>query len=350
MPKKFDLKAKMGVGEEKSYPTNYTEGIYSDDFEQLKEFEPDDFILDRSFSSSSIKYLSQLNSDGFEKVSDNYFSKKSSKINEITDNAVKSDGEKHLNKNDELTAYPSLKNDIKEKEIIFNFVKKGRPKKNKQTYPSLKNDIKEKEIIFNFVKKGRPKKNKQNRQIKFHNKNTNDNARRKIFNSCKMSIFNFITEFTNIKLHVPTIEKQLGYSYKNIYLFLQKSIYQIFCDSSPKRVKDEIKNSKENYNYNKNQIDQLLIDEQNNENITIKIFDGLFKLTFGDFLVAYLNDEREIKICEINIPLKGFQTFGESFNERKNLYTQSQKNIYKKHIFDIIKNEKKYRKPRAVNR
>ena len=321
MPKKFDLKAKMGVGEEKSYPTNYTEGIYSDDFEQLKEFEPDDFILDRSFSSSSIKYLSQLNSDGFEKVSDNYFSKKSSKINEITDNAVKSDGEKHLNKNDELTAYPSLKNDIKEKEIIFN-----------------------------FVKKGRPKKNKQNRQIKFHNKNTNDNARRKIFNSCKMSIFNFITEFTNIKLHVPTIEKQLGYSYKNIYLFLQKSIYQIFCDSSPKRVKDEIKNSKENYNYNKNQIDQLLIDEQNNENITIKIFDGLFKLTFGDFLVAYLNDEREIKICEINIPLKGFQTFGESFNERKNLYTQSQKNIYKKHIFDIIKNEKKYRKPRAVNR
>lgn len=311
----------MGVGEEKSYPTNYTEGIYSDDFEQLKEFEPDDFILDRSFSSSSIKYLSQLNSDGFEKVSDNYFSKKSSKINEITDNAVKSDGEKHLNKNDELTAYPSLKNDIKEKEIIFN-----------------------------FVKKGRPKKNKQNRQIKFHNKNTNDNARRKIFNSCKMSIFNFITEFTNIKLHVPTIEKQLGYSYKNIYLFLQKSIYQIFCDSSPKRVKDEIKNSKENYNYNKNQIDQLLIDEQNNENITIKIFDGLFKLTFRDFLVAYLNDEREIKICEINIPLKGFQTFGESFNERKNLYTQSQKNIYKKHIFDIIKNEKKYRKPRAVNR
>ena len=311
----------MGVDEEKSYPTNYTEGIYSDDFEQLKEFEPDDFILDRSFSSSSIKYLSQFNSDGLEKVSDNYFSKKSSKINEITDNAVKSDEEKDLNKNNELTAYPSLKNDIKEKEIIFN-----------------------------FVKKGRPKKNKQNRQIKFHNKNTNDNARRKIFNSCKMSIFNFITEFTNIKLHVPTIEKQLGYSYKNIYLFLQKSIYQIFCDSSPKRVKDEIKNSKENYNYNKNQIDQLLIDEQNNENITIKIFDGLFKLTFRDFLVAYLNDEREIKICEINIPLKGFQTFGESFNERKNLYTQSQKNIYKKHIFDIIKNEKKYRKPRAVNR
>ena len=321
MPKKFDLKAKMGVGEEKSYPTNYTEGIYSDDFEQLKEFEPDDFILDRSFSSSSIKYLSQFNSDGLEKVSDNYFSKKSSKINEITDNTVKSEGEKHLSKNDELAAYPSLKNDIKEKEIIFN-----------------------------FVKKGRPKKNKQNRQIKFHNKNTNDNARRKIFNSCKMSIFNFITEFTNIKLHIPTIEKQLGYSYKNIYLFLQKSIYQIFCDSSPKRVKDEIKNSKENYNYNKNQIDQLLIDEQNNENITIKIFDGLFKLTFRDFLVAYLNDEREIKICEINIPLKGFQTFGESFNERKNFYTQSQKNIYKKHIFDIIKNEKKYRKPRAVNR
>ena len=163
-----------------------------------------------------------------------------------------------------------------------------------------------------------------------------------------MSIYDFITEFTNIKLHVPTIEKQMGYSYKNNFKFLHKTIYDIFIDSSPKRVKDEIKNNRENYNYNKIEINKLLQQENNNPNVVIKIFNKIFNLKFGDFLLAYLNDEKEIKIGGENICLKKFKTFGQCFNERKNNYTQSQKDLYKKHILDIIENKKSYRKPRAI--
>ena len=202
---------------------------------------------------------------------------------------------------------------------------------------------------FNSVKKGRPKKNQRNKQEKYHNKNSYDNARRKIFNSCKMSIYDYIEELINVKLHVPTIEKQMGYSYKNYHKFINKTIYEIYCDSLPKRVKDELKNNKEKYNYNKIQINQLLEEESNNPKIIKKILNCIFNLSFCDFLLAYLNDEREIQIGEGKIYLKGFKTFGECFNERKNYYTQSQKNLFKKHILDIIADNKNHRKPRAIN-
>ena len=215
-------------------------------------------------------------------------------------------------------------------------------------FDELDNTNTNQQLIFNSVKIGRPKKSEKNKEEKYHNKNSYDNARKKIFNSCKMSIYDFITEFTNIKLHVPTIEKQMGYSYKNNFKFLHKTIYDIFIDSSPKRVKDEIKNNRENYNYNKIEINKLLEKENNNPNVIIKIFNKIFNLTFGDFLLAYLNDEKEIKIGGENICLKKFKTFGQCFNERKNNYTQSQKDLYKKHILDIIENKKSYRRPRAI--
>ena len=106
-------------------------------------------------------------------------------------------------------------------------------------FDELDNTNTNQQLIFNSVKIGRPKKSEKNKEEKYHNKNSYDNARKKIFNSCKMSIYDFITEFTNIKLHVPTIEKQMGYSYKNNFKFLHKTIYDIFIDSSPKRVKDK---------------------------------------------------------------------------------------------------------------
>ena len=215
-------------------------------------------------------------------------------------------------------------------------------------FDELDNTNTNQQLIFNSVKIGRPKKSEKNKEEKYHNKNSYDNARKKIFNSCKMSIYDFITEFTNIKLHVPTIEKQMGYSYKNNFKFLHKTIYDIFIDSSPKRVKDEIKNNRENYNYNKIEINKLLLEENNNPNVVIKIFNKIFNLTFGDFLLSYLNDEKEIKIGGENIYLKKFKTFGQCFNERKNNYTQSQKDLYKKHILDIIENKKSYRRPRAI--
>ena len=73
-------------------------------------------------------------------------------------------------------------------------------------FDELDNTNTNQQLIFNSVKIGRPKKSEKNKEEKYHNKNSYDNARKKIFNSCKMSIYDFITEFTNIKLHVPTID------------------------------------------------------------------------------------------------------------------------------------------------
>ena len=201
-------------------------------------------------------------------------------------------------------------------------------------------------IELNF---GRP--NQENNGQRCHNKNSFGNARKKIYNSCKLSIYNFIHEFIpqklRIKLHVPTIEKQIGYSYKNNIKFFQKTIYKIFCDSIPRRVKNEIKNNRSEYNYNKVMIDMLLKQENNDSTKEVKILKLLFNLKFIDFLMVYLNDAVQLNIGDLSIDLKGFKTFGQCFNENRNRYTQSQKNMFKRHIFDIIANKKNNRKPRA---
>ena len=205
------------------------------------------------------------------------------------------------------------------------------------------------ELKFTVKKKGRPKKGQENQGNKIHTRKSNDNARKRIINSCKSSIYNLIAKQIptqlDIKLHIPTIEKQMGYSCENINKFLNKKIYNIFCDTIPKKLKNEIKNNPEQYQHNKNIIDMLLENEIKDENKQIKILNGLFNLCFKDFLIAYLNDETEIKISDdIIISLKGFKTFGSSFNERKTGYNQSQKNVYKKNILEIIYNSKRNRK------
>ena len=209
-----------------------------------------------------------------------------------------------------------------------------------------------KENKFNALKTGRPKKDEENNIQRYHNKNSFDNARKKIYNSCKLSIYNFIHEYIpsnlGIKLHIPTIEKQIGYSYRNNNKFFNKKIYDIFCDSSPKRLKNEIKECRNEYNYNKEKINILLEQEKNSPEIKIKILNKLFNLTFYDFLMVYLNDEDKLKIGDLTIDLKGFRTFGQCFNESKNKYTQAQKNMFRKYIFDIIGNKKSSRKARAL--
>jgi hypothetical protein len=204
-------------------------------------------------------------------------------------------------------------------------------------------------ILFKNVKKGRPKKGEENKGKKTHTKTSCDNARKKIYNSCKLSIYDIIMKYVptqlGLKLHIPTIEKQMGYSKKSINKFFNKKIYDIFCDSVPKKLKEELQNNRALYQHNKNVIDMLLENELNDENKQIKILKGLFNLTFKDFLIAYLNDETEIKILgDIIINLNGFKTFGACFNERKNRYTQSQKNLYKKNILEMLDDLKKAKK------
>ena len=151
-------------------------------------------------------------------------------------------------------------------------------------YNNFKMDIDSKENKFNALKIGRPKKDEENNIQRYHNKNSFDNARKKIYNSCKLSIYNFIHEYIpsnlGIKLHIPTIEKQIGYSYKNNNKFFSKKIYDIFCDSSPKRLKNEIKECRNEYNYNKEKINILLEQEKNSPEIKIKILNKLFNSSF----------------------------------------------------------------------
>ena len=158
-------------------------------------------------------------------------------------------------------------------------------------------------------------------------------------------MYNLIAQYMptqlDLKLHIPTIEKQMGYSHDSINAFFNKKVYKIFCDTIPKKLKEELKNNREQYQHNKNIIDMLLENELKDDNKQIKTLNGLFNLCFKDFLMAYLNDETEIKISDdITISLEGFKTFGSCFNEENNGYTQSQKNAYKKNILEIIYNSK----------
>ena len=198
-------------------------------------------------------------------------------------------------------------------------------------------------ILFQTRKRGRPRKGQENNTNRNHSYLSYDNARKRIINSCKKNIYNVIKRYilnqSDIELHMPTIENQLGHSYENINNFFNKTIYNIFCDTIPKRVKEEIKDNREQHQHNKNIIDILLENEKNDEKKQIKELNGLFNLCFKDYLIAYLNDETQIKIFDnININLNGFKTFGSCFNEGKNKYEQSKKNFYKKRLMEMLGN------------
>ena len=136
---------------------------------------------------------------------------------------------------------------------------------NDEVVVEVNNNNNNNEVKFQSNKKGRPKKGKENQGNKKHTRDSNDNARKKIINSCKSSIYNLISKYIptqlDIKLHIPTIEKQMGYSQESINKFFNKKIYNIFCDTIPKKLKDEIKNNREQYQHNTYAINMLLENE-----------------------------------------------------------------------------------------
>ena len=249
-------------------------------------------------------------------------------------------------------------------------------KKKEQIFIINKNPKKK----FTLIKRGRPqKKNISTILIKKHPSSADDNACRKIFNSCKKNSYDYITNLLpkelNIILHMPTIEKQMGYSYKNNrtsnfneyyyqrnnrdkwekkfmldqYEFkipesefqeFKKKMYQIFLDSIPKRVPDYLKEKRDEYTHNKNMIDIIF----KSDNAQCRIVKGLLSLTFLDFLKAYLNDQSTIKTKNgITYDITGFKTFGGCFND---CFKEAQKRVYKNHIFQIYESKTKDRKER----
>ena len=214
-------------------------------------------------------------------------------------------------------------------------------KKKEQIFIINKNPKKK----FTLIKRGRPqKKNISTILIKKHPSSADDNACRKIFNSCKKNSYDYITNLLpkelNIILHMPTIEKQMGYSYKNNRKFFKKKMYQIFLDSIPKRVPDYLKEKRDEYTHNKNMIDIIF----KSDNAQCRIVKGLLSLTFLDFLKAYLNDQSTIKTKNgITYDITGFKTFGGCFND---CFKEAQKRVYKNHIIQIYESKTKDRKER----
>ena len=197
---------------------------------------------------------------------------------------------------------------------------------------------------FSISKQGRPKNGININLSKIHNSSAYDNARRTIFNSCKKNIFDLICEHLpeNIYLHIPTIENQMGYSYSNIRKFFAKKIYQIFLDSTPKRVTNDIKKTREKYNHNKKML-EIIYAGNDSKSLYIK---KLLNLNFFHFLFAYLYDQETIQVGNEVIEIKGFKTFGQCFNGNKKSFTQAQKNNYRNHIMDIFNGNTQDRKER----
>ena len=194
-----------------------------------------------------------MGSEGYNISSEDYINTKNNFIlrsessNDYEFNAVE---EKNYNNNNFLFLSGVVSNESKHEKNIANTNSNIENINTREFSNIINNNIKEPEslntnnenllifnkknsgkILFDNVRKGRPKKGEENKKNKIHTKNSCDNARKKICNSCKLSIYDFIMEYVpsqlGIKLHIPTIEKQMGYSKKVLINFLTKK-YMIY--------------------------------------------------------------------------------------------------------------------------
>lgn len=242
-------------------------------------------------------------------------------------------------KDQKTSAFTKEVNNVFNKEIIepqnFDKIKESVPKVF---------SVRKRKKIFKTIKGGRPCKN----VIKIKNfkkgKYRKGNALPKIINSCKKNIYKFLLFLIpRIELDEPNItNKNKSHDYWRS--LMNKNIYEVFCNALPKRTKGDTdikengekrsKKKQELYENkdrtNKKEIDRIIQDEK---------FYIIFKaLLFKDFLDAYLKNKKEIvknheKYGRIIIPLKGFETYSQSFNFE---YTAEQKEIYKNHVFTVM--------------
>ena len=156
----------------------------------------------------------------------------------------------------------------------------------------------------------------------------------------------------NFNLSKPLIKSQIKSSFTDNQNFFKKSIYNIYIDSTPKKVGEQYKNNRDQYSIIKQKmVDDFLKQEIEKSYVDIKVLNKLFKLPFHDYLIQYLNDETTVIIKdeiygEIKADLPGFKTYKDCFNDEYNI---EQKNLFKKNIISIINEEVYCRKPRAKN-
>lgn len=223
----------------------------------------------------------------------------------------------------------------------------------------------DKEIKFNSKtfttkKRGRhPKSTKDTTQEISKSIKRNGNACYKIYSSCIYNFNNFIKKICKgLDVDKPTTSNNHKKSHDAMRELFNKTVYELYCDNiMTKRFKEDLKIKHEDkkkqiemkqekykeLNKNKKAIDNYL--KNNNQD---KDKETLFKeIKFKDFLIAYLNNYRIICKREENgnfifrLPLTGFETYEQSFN---GVYTQKEKEKFKNHIFDIMKNKSLDRK------
>jgi 5-hydroxyisourate hydrolase-like protein (transthyretin family) len=207
--------------------------------------------------------------------------------------------------------------------------------------------------IKNFItkKRGRTRKGEKKEKDYKKGKYRKGSVAPKIFNSCKnnMHIFLMKTIKGIDELEFPTITNK-DKSHEYWRKLNNKTLYELYCESIPKRIEgdnniteigvERIQKRKEIYeqnNKNKRILDSILGKRDNY--ILLKVINN------GDFLKAYLTDEKKIvkydeEFGKIKIDLNGFETYTDCFNSE---YTKEQKEKYKNHVFDIINNKSKDR-------
>lgn len=127
--------------------------------------------------------------------------------------------------------------------------------------------------------------NERNNEVKVkHTKYDEDNARRKIYGSCMQSIWDSTEEMSkkkgiNFTLSKPLIKSQIKSSFTDNQNFFKKSIYNIYIDSTPKKVGEQYKNNRIQYSIIKQKmIDDFLKQEIEKTYVDIKVLNKLFKL------------------------------------------------------------------------
>mgnify|MGYP007056211441 FL=1 len=197
---------------------------------------------------------------------------------------------------------------------------------------------------FIILKPGRPRKRRKKRLRPNQGKNRNCNAFPKILNSTGKKMDYYIKHiFKGLDdLGYPTVIN--GDKLKDI---LSKTVYQMYCDTVPKRFKDDKKITEidaekrkqirqEEYkkiNINKTVLDKFI--DKNN-----KKHDFVFnELVFKNFLIPYLNNKKKMiidneKYGEVYINLKEFETYDNCFNHE---YTNEQKENFKRALLAKIR-------------
>ena len=203
-------------------------------------------------------------------------------------------------------------------------------------------------------KRGRPKEKEKiykNDKERKKGKYRKGNACYRIFTSCDKNMHYFIKlKYKGLeKLYMPNSTNNKKKSHDAMREAINKTIYDTYCETKPRRFKGdrEIKEEDENkkkllrklkyqeLNKNKKETDMFLF----NCNIEDKI---LFKaVTRKDFLKAYLNDENRIiknddTYGNINIDFFGFETYSQCFNGE---YSKEEKEKFKIYVLDILENK-----------